>query len=157
MARTVPTLQNRTASEFFNHPQSDGHTERVNQCLETYLRCAVHACPTNWFHWLHLAEYWYSLRPILLFANTNVSTTKTCLDTSILAKSIMSRREYNTSVHTAHGVIPFQVMFGRLPREFGTVQVDQFTVTDLAAWLREREIMHDLLKQQLLRAHGGNI
>jgi hypothetical protein len=43
-------------------------------------------------------------------------------------------------------------MFGRLPREFGTVQVDQCTVTDLAAWLREREIMRDLLKQQQLRA-----
>jgi hypothetical protein len=34
------------------------------------------------------------LRPILLFANTDVSTTKMCLDTSILAKIIMGRREY---------------------------------------------------------------
>jgi hypothetical protein len=36
----------------------------------------------------------YSLWPILLFANTDVSITKMCLDTSILAKSIMGRREY---------------------------------------------------------------
>jgi hypothetical protein len=35
----------------------------------------------------------YSLRAILLFANTDVSTTKICLDTSMLAKSIMGRRE----------------------------------------------------------------
>jgi hypothetical protein len=36
----------------------------------------------------------YSLRSILLFANTDVSTTKIYLDTSILAKSIIGRREY---------------------------------------------------------------
>jgi hypothetical protein len=35
----------------------------------------------------------YSLRPILLIANTDVSITKMCLDTSMLAKSIMIRRE----------------------------------------------------------------
>jgi hypothetical protein len=39
------------------------------------------------------AETLYSLRPILLFANTDVSITKMCLDTSILAKSNMDRRE----------------------------------------------------------------
>ena len=42
------------------HPQSDGQTERVNQCLEMYLRCAVHNTPTLWKQWLPLAELWYN-------------------------------------------------------------------------------------------------
>jgi hypothetical protein len=42
------------------HPQIDGQTERVNQCIETYLRCFVHACPTKWSYWLALAEYLYN-------------------------------------------------------------------------------------------------
>jgi hypothetical protein len=32
------------------HPQMDGQTERVNQCMETCLCCFVHACPKQWFH-----------------------------------------------------------------------------------------------------------
>jgi hypothetical protein len=42
------------------HPQIDGQTERVNQCLEAYLRCFVHNCPTKWKQWLTLAEFWYN-------------------------------------------------------------------------------------------------
>lgn len=42
------------------HPQSDRQTERVNQCLEIYLRCFAHANPSKWVTWLHLAEYWYN-------------------------------------------------------------------------------------------------
>jgi hypothetical protein len=41
----------------FYHPQTDGQTKRVNQCLKTYLRCFAHACPTKWHSWLHLAEF----------------------------------------------------------------------------------------------------
>ncbi|GAA0185329.1 hypothetical protein LIER_32617 [Lithospermum erythrorhizon] len=42
------------------HPQSDGQTERVNQYLETYLRCMCSDRPTDWTKWLPLAEFWYN-------------------------------------------------------------------------------------------------
>lgn len=42
------------------HPETDGQTERVNQCLENYLRCMCFATPTKWFFWLSLAKWWYN-------------------------------------------------------------------------------------------------
>jgi hypothetical protein len=51
------------------HPQIDGQTERVNQCLEMYLRCVVHDSPKQWKSWLSLAELCY---------NTNYHTTLGC-------------------------------------------------------------------------------
>lgn len=42
------------------HPQTDGQTERLNQCLKTYLRCMVQACPTKWSQWLSQDEFWYN-------------------------------------------------------------------------------------------------
>ena len=42
------------------HPQTDGQTERVNQCLEMYLCCAVNEMPNQWKSWLPLAELWYN-------------------------------------------------------------------------------------------------
>ena len=30
------------------HPQINGQTERVNQCLQTFLRCFANSCPSKW-------------------------------------------------------------------------------------------------------------
>jgi len=45
------------------HPETDGQSERVNQCLEIYLRCFTHAYPRKWSQYLSLAEYWYNTSP----------------------------------------------------------------------------------------------
>ncbi|XP_042042548.1 leucine-rich repeat receptor-like serine/threonine/tyrosine-protein kinase SOBIR1 [Salvia splendens] len=42
------------------HPQSDGQTEVVNRCLDTYLRCMCGDQPYDCSKWLSLAEFWYN-------------------------------------------------------------------------------------------------
>jgi hypothetical protein len=42
------------------HLQFVGQNERVNQCIENYLRCMVFNQPKRWNIWVPLAEYWYN-------------------------------------------------------------------------------------------------
>lgn len=99
------------------HPQTDGQTERLNQCLEAYLRCTVQACPRHWSKWLPLAEYWY-----------------------------------NTTYHTALGKTPFEVLYGHAPWHFGISNSDACHPSELEEWLAERQLLNQVIQQQLVRA-----
>lgn len=70
-----------------------------------------------------------------------------------LVQMVVSHRvlvQYHLSFDT--GETPFEVIYGTMPREFGMNQIDECTVPDLAAWLKEREVMLELLQQQLKQA-----
>jgi len=73
------------------HPQTDGQTERLNQCLETFLRCLVSSCPRKWKDYLPLAQFWY-----------------------------------NTTMHSALGRSPFEVLYGHPPRMLGITPGDAY-------------------------------
>ncbi|KAK9135554.1 hypothetical protein Syun_014884 [Stephania yunnanensis] len=42
------------------HLQSDGQSEVVNCCLETYPCCFISQRPRKWSKWLSWVEYWYN-------------------------------------------------------------------------------------------------
>ncbi|XP_026443844.1 uncharacterized protein LOC113343997 [Papaver somniferum] len=42
------------------NPQTDGQTERVNACVEAYLRCMTSFKPSKKVAWLPLSEWWYN-------------------------------------------------------------------------------------------------
>lgn len=45
----------------------------------------------------------------------------------------------------------FEMLYGRKPRDLEVTQLAEVSVPDLSTWLKEREIMKDMLSQRLHR------
>eukprot|EP00253_Pinus_taeda_P035461 PITA_35461 len=60
LAGTFQATGHPTPTQYFYHPQTDGQTEAVNKCLETYLKCFTSEKRHLWVQWLPLAEWWYN-------------------------------------------------------------------------------------------------
>jgi hypothetical protein len=59
---------------------------------------------------------------------------------------------YNTSYQTAIGLTPFQALYGHTPSQLGISDTTTCVVSDLAEWLKERNLLTILIQQQLIRA-----
>lgn len=62
------------------HPQTDGETERVNQCIEMFLRCIAGHKPGTWSSWLSLAEWWYNTSQVNEFLKDRKTTQQLIKD-----------------------------------------------------------------------------
>lgn len=108
------------------HPQSDGQTERMNQCLEMYLRCAVSSTPRQWCAWLPLAQFWY---------NTSYHSALQCSPYKALFGTDLS-----------YGLLP-----PLTESAFDTSVSDSLEVDAL---LKERALFSSLLKHHLICAQN---
>lgn len=59
---------------------------------------------------------------------------------------------YNTNLHSAIGRSPFEALYGYSPRTFGSSATDVCSVPSLEEWLKERQLVTDLIKQHLNKA-----
>jgi hypothetical protein len=76
---------------------SQRHKQASEKITPTYFaRTNFVVVPTA--HHFHRIKHRYSLRPIILFANIDVSRHILVVDTFVFAKSNIGRREYKTSV-----------------------------------------------------------
>jgi hypothetical protein len=59
---------------------------------------------------------------------------------------------YNTSHHSGINCSPFEVLCGHKPKHFDIQATDSYQVPELDSWLKERELMSQVIKQHPLRA-----
>ena len=116
------------------HPQSDGQRERLNQCIELYLRCLTYQCPNQWYRWLPMAEWWYDTSHHSTFRMTPYmalygrqapsfnyhqagKSTNACVNDFIQQRTEMHRL-INTNLHKAQEIMKLYADKHQSEREF---------------------------------------
>jgi hypothetical protein len=59
---------------------------------------------------------------------------------------------YNNMTYSALGRSPFEVLYGYSPRQLGIANLQLCYVPDLEQWLKDIELLSQLVRQQLLQA-----
>jgi len=113
------------------HPLTDGQSEVVNHCLETYFRCMTTDAPQKGSNWLSLAEWWYN----------------TTYHTSIHA----------TPYEIVYGLVdihatPYEIVYGQPPPAYLPYLPGDSKMELVDRSLLKREEMLKLLKFHLRRA-----
>ncbi|KAE8728969.1 hypothetical protein F3Y22_tig00004035pilonHSYRG00004 [Hibiscus syriacus] len=92
------------------HPETDGQTERVNQCLEQYLRSLCFLKPKEWARWLPQAKWWY---------NTNFYTAigTTPFQALYGYEAPLLQQQTTTPVQTVHEIMQHITELNRILKE----------------------------------------
>jgi hypothetical protein len=90
------------------HPESDDQTERVNQCMEQYLRCMVFQEPKKWSDCLPAAEFWYTTIITLPF------------------KCLLLKRYTSTLLHSSLNYLPLPPCPQKLKKNWWKKRDDQY-------------------------------
>lgn len=115
------------------HPQSDGSTERVNQCLEQYLRNMTSEVPKNWSSWLAAAEWWYNTT-----FHTALNTTPYQIVYGTKPRHLVWQERVHTNIHSLETMIQEkQQQWNRLRELLEAAQVKMKRYADAKRTERE--------------------
>lgn len=90
------------------HPQTDGQSEVVNRCLETYLRCFCSEKPKQWARWLAWAEFWYEGQQTAIDTLDRLLEDRDAILDDLRVNLIRAQQKMQTQANKHHRDVEFQ-------------------------------------------------